>query len=115
MEVDPEKAAEVEAANAEAAKEAIDAAKAAGEDPSTIEIEQEPKPDPEKQTRTVNVASEARLSGVNEAGNYFNITLDLNGVTKVEVMEEPPPEEEVTPAATKTTTKSSSSSSSSSS
>jgi|SRR5262245_3293069 len=113
MEVDPDAQAEWEAENYQAGVEynkAVEAAEKVG-DPAPDAPEPKAKPEPEKATKQVEVASEARLTGVNTAGNYFNISLDLNGVTKVEVMEEPPAEEEeATPVATKTTTKATSSS-----
>jgi len=118
MEVDPDAQAEWEAENYTAGIEynkAAEAAEKAGE-AAPDAPEAKPAPEPESVTKTVELSGDARLTGVNSAGNYFNIALGTDGVSKVEILDEDPnPPEEEAAATTKATTSKTSSASSSSS
>jgi hypothetical protein len=101
LEVDPQKQAEWEAANQQKAAEE-QAAKDAGNSSSTSSSskssssksssngDDNPPPEPELRTHAVEFQGEARLTMGMLGGTFSNLSVAPNGVTKIEILDEPP-------------------------
>jgi hypothetical protein len=87
LEVDPEKQAEWEAKNATATKDGKDKDKKS--DP----------PEPEKREHAIQFFGEGHLGVWQAGGTFLNLAIAANGVSKIEVTDEPPKGAELAPQA----------------